>query len=201
MHGVFVNGEHIRLERRLRPSRSGRARRGVELSRVAAAVGDVAGDGLQRHPHQPQSARAGIAGTGGQNGFSRDGRNRSTAGVRRKRRMDFHLIFPDWHEQDLRAQIRRDRNHPSVIMWSIGNEVGEQFTGANGAALAKELVRHLSMRKIRRGPRRRAMNWRAAPADPFAGGGGCHRPELSGRGHPRRAGQISGLPRKVSRTK
>ena len=52
---------------------------------------------------------------------------------------DFHLIFDDWHEQDMRAQIRRDRNSPSVIMWSIGNEVGEQFTGANGAELAKKL--------------------------------------------------------------
>jgi|LSQX01.3.fsa_nt_gb hypothetical protein len=31
--------------------------------------------------------------------------------------------FPQWHEADLTAMIRRDRNHPSVIMWSIGNEV------------------------------------------------------------------------------
>jgi beta-galactosidase/beta-glucuronidase len=31
--------------------------------------------------------------------------------------------FPQWHEEDLTAMIRRDRNHPSVIMWSIGNEV------------------------------------------------------------------------------
>jgi len=59
--------------------------------------------------------------------------------VRQKTRLDFHLIFPDWHEQDLRALSRRDRNSPSVILWSIGNEVGEQFTDANGAALAKEL--------------------------------------------------------------
>jgi beta-galactosidase len=59
--------------------------------------------------------------------------------VRQKTPFDFHLIFPDWHEQDLRAQIRRDRDHPSVIMWSIGNEVGEQFTGTNGGVIAKEL--------------------------------------------------------------
>lgn len=60
--------------------------------------------------------------------------------VRQKTPLDFHLIFPDWHEQDLRAQIRRDRNCPSVIMWSVGNEVGEQFTGADGAAWGKKLT-------------------------------------------------------------
>jgi beta-galactosidase len=52
---------------------------------------------------------------------------------------DYHLLFNDWHEQDARAQIRRDRNHPSVFLWSIGNEVGEQYTGTNGAALAQQL--------------------------------------------------------------
>lgn len=58
---------------------------------------------------------------------------------RKKTPLDFHLIYPDWHEQDLRALIRRDRNHPSVIMWSTGNEVGEQYTDEAGAKVAAEL--------------------------------------------------------------
>ena len=52
---------------------------------------------------------------------------------------DFHLIFPDWSEPDARAFVRRDRNYPSVIMWSFGNEVGEQYTDEEGAKVAKRL--------------------------------------------------------------
>src|SRR5262249_38993248 len=59
---------------------------------------------------------------------------------RQKTPLDFHLVFDDWHEQDLRAFIRRDRNSPSVILWSVGNEVGEQNTGEEGAALARRLI-------------------------------------------------------------
>jgi beta-galactosidase len=60
--------------------------------------------------------------------------------ARQKTALDYHLLYDDWHEQDLRALIRRDRNHPSVILWSIGNEVSEQTGGAAGAMIAKELT-------------------------------------------------------------
>jgi len=46
---------------------------------------------------------------------------------KRKSTYDYSIDFPKWHERDLTDLILRDRNHPSVFMWSIGNEVGEQW--------------------------------------------------------------------------
>ena len=43
-----------------------------------------------------------------------------------KKPKDYNVDFNAWHVEDLKAMVRRDRNHPSVIIWSIGNEVPDQ---------------------------------------------------------------------------
>ena len=54
---------------------------------------------------------------------------------KRKTTYDYSRYFNEWHERDLTDHILRDRNHPSVFMWSIGNEVLEQWTHADADTL------------------------------------------------------------------
>ncbi len=51
----------------------------------------------------------------------------------------YNLFWNDWRERDVRNFVTRDRNHPSVIAWSVGNEIEEQHK-PDGPALAKDLV-------------------------------------------------------------
>ena len=55
---------------------------------------------------------------------------------KRKTTYDYSRYFNEWHEQDLKDFIIRDRNHPSILMWSIGNEVLEQWSDANADTLS-----------------------------------------------------------------
>jgi len=59
--------------------------------------------------------------------------------VRPKNPQDYSLYFKEWWKKDLKSMIYRDRNHPSVIFWSIGNELNERADSI-GYAIRKELV-------------------------------------------------------------
>ncbi|GAC1438914.1 MAG: beta-galactosidase GalB [Sediminibacterium sp.] len=60
-----------------------------------------------------------------------------------KNPFDYHLDWDEWHVKDLTDQLLRDRNHPSVFIWSIGNEIPEQWGGnkdTSGKTIIRELV-------------------------------------------------------------
>ncbi len=55
-----------------------------------------------------------------------------------KNPQDYHRNFKDWSDRDIAAMVRRDRNHPSVVIWSIGNEIPEQYR-TNAILIQKRL--------------------------------------------------------------
>lgn len=57
---------------------------------------------------------------------------------KKKTAHDYSRYFDEWHEKDLTDLVKRDRNHPSVFMWSIGNEVLEQWSDAKADTLSLE---------------------------------------------------------------
>ncbi len=56
-----------------------------------------------------------------------------------KRNKDYHLYFREWWQKDVESWVKRDRNHPSVIIWSIGNEIREAYD-TSGLRIARNLA-------------------------------------------------------------
>lgn len=65
---------------------------------------------------------------------------------RRKTERDYARFFEGWANRDLSDMIKRDRNHPSIVIWSIGNEVQEQWSDARADTLSDLLLETLSDR-------------------------------------------------------
>jgi len=59
-----------------------------------------------------------------------------------KNKLDYNTVWDEMHKKDLQDMILRDRNHPSVMMWSIGNEIPEQGD-STGTIIAKELAGYI----------------------------------------------------------
>ncbi len=57
-----------------------------------------------------------------------------------KNKFDYHLDWDEWHKRDLEDMVLRDRNHPSVIIWSIGNEVAEQWGNKPEAGIISKVL-------------------------------------------------------------
>ena len=86
---------------------------------------------------------------------------------RGKTSLDYHLDYDAWHERDVVSFVHRDRNHPSVILWSSGNEVQEQAKNGGDPECSRELTalfhREDPTRKVSTG-----MNQDAAMTNGFA---------------------------------
>jgi len=79
----------------------------------------------------------------------------------------YSKYFDEWSERDVRDMVRRDRNHPSIIMWSIGNEIPEQGS-KDGWKDAKRLVDFFHQEDPTRPTTSAFNNWSDAIANKLA---------------------------------
>jgi len=96
------------------------------------------GDGRERHPYLAQPAGAEFLDLCDRLGFlvMAEAFDEWTLG---KVPEGYHKYFSEWSERDVTDFVHRDRNHPSIVLWSAGNEIGEQDT-PDGVQVLRRLV-------------------------------------------------------------
>jgi beta-galactosidase len=123
--GFFLNGEHVRLNGVCNHHDLGALGTAVNTRALERQIGILKEMGCNaiRTSHNPPAPelldlcdRMGMVVMDESFDCWRQGKNQT----------DYHRLFENWHEKDLRALVRRDRNHPCVVLWSIGNELPEQ---------------------------------------------------------------------------
>ena len=64
--------------------------------------------------------------------------------MRSKTPYDYARFFPEWYKKDVASWVRRDRNHPSLLFWSIGNEIYDTHVDAGGLETARKLLEEVA---------------------------------------------------------
>lgn len=70
--------------------------------------------------------------------------------VRSKTTYDYARFFPEWYQKDVASWVRRDRNHPSLLFWSIGNEIYDTHVDEGGQEIMKKLLAEVSLHDPRK---------------------------------------------------
>lgn len=70
--------------------------------------------------------------------------------TRGKNPYDYGRFFGDWYRKDVASWVRRDRNHPSLLFWCIGNEIYDTHAGPQGMETMKDLLHQVSLHDPRK---------------------------------------------------